>query len=69
MNWEDVRDYINENFQGKSPQNVIDYVDTNVTDLASIKVFLRMLALTVLFVLYNKNWNLGDTGIEDVEEE
>lgn len=57
MTWEDVRDEIEALLKDKTPDQVIAYVNANITDLASAKEHLRKLTLVVMFMLNNTNYD------------
>lgn len=60
MTWEELRDILNTRLAGKTPDDVSDYVNNQITDLASAKEHIRELTLIVLFILNNTGFRLGD---------
>lgn len=59
MTWEEVRADIENLLKDKQPDDVLAYIDANVTDLATAKAFLKKLALIALFMLYNSDYDFG----------
>jgi hypothetical protein len=60
MTWEELKVIVNNRLHGITPDQAADYIENNVTDLASAKQQLKQLTLLVLFLANNTGWTLGD---------
>ena len=59
MNWNELNDEAIALLQGKTPDQIIAWVN-GITDLDSAKAVIMKLALVLLWSVYNQNFSLGD---------